>query len=232
MPRSARPNPIRRAVRRRATGSAHASIMSVDEYGYESAEPTWSDDYVVPHILRGLAAEPFIRRVLEAGCGNGRLSARLAAKGFEVTAFDTSRSGVSHAQLAFPELRFEVASAYDDLRERFGMAFDACVCVEVIEHLYDPRTFARRIFEVLRPQGLFILSTPYHGYLKNLALAITGRMDSHFTALWDGGHIKFWSRATLTTLLCEQGFEVINVTGVGRAPFLWKSMVVTARKRS
>jgi len=28
-------------------------------------------------------------------------------------------------------------------------------------------------------------------------------MDSHYAALWDGGHIKFWSRATLTTLLQE-----------------------------
>ena len=44
-----------------------------------------------------------------------------------------------------------------------------------------------------------MLSTPYHGYLKNLALAVSGRMDRHFTALHVGGHIKFFSIETLTT---------------------------------
>ena len=58
--------------------------------------------------------------------------------------------------------------------------------------------------------GEMIISTPYHGYLKNLALAITGKFDRHFTVLWDGGHIKFWSVKTLTKLLNEFGFEVVE----------------------
>jgi uncharacterized protein (AIM24 family) len=74
--------------------------------------------------------------------------------------------------------------------------------------------------------GQIILTTPYHGYLKNLMLAATGKMDSHFTALWDGGHIKFWSRKTLSTLLEEQGFRVTNFKGSGRLPYFWKSMVL------
>ena len=56
-------------------------------------------------------------------------------------------------------------------------------------------------------------------------------MDSHFTALWDGGHIKFWSRRTLSLLLDECGFQIIDFEGAGRVPFLWKSMIVVATKR-
>jgi 2-polyprenyl-6-hydroxyphenyl methylase/3-demethylubiquinone-9 3-methyltransferase len=204
--------------------------MGTQHYEYSSAEEAWADGHIAVRVLQALGAERSIRRVLDAGCGNGNLSVRIAAAGFDVCAFDASPTGVEHAQRAFPGIRFEVASAYDDLRERFGDVFDACVSVEVIEHLYDPRAFVARMYEVLRPGGLFILSTPYHGYLKNLALAVTGRMDSHYTALWDGGHIKFWSRATLTTLLHEHGFEVIRFEGAGRIPWLWKSMIVTARR--
>jgi 2-polyprenyl-6-hydroxyphenyl methylase/3-demethylubiquinone-9 3-methyltransferase len=83
---------------------------------------------------------------------------------------------------------------------------------------------------VLKPGGLLIISTPYHGYLKNLALSIFGKWDDHHTALWDGGHIKFWSRSTLTQLLEAGGFDVIDFRGVGRLPWLWKSMVLIARK--
>jgi 2-polyprenyl-3-methyl-5-hydroxy-6-metoxy-1,4-benzoquinol methylase len=204
--------------------------MSAQQYEYSSAEEAWADEYIASRVIRALTAGRSIRRVLDAGCGNGNLSARIAEHGFAVSAFDMSTSGVAHAQGAFPGVHFRVASAYDDLREIFDEGFDACVCVEVIEHLYDPRRFVSRIFDILRPGGLFVITTPYHGYLKNLALAITGGMDNHYTALWDGGHIKFWSRATLTSLLEERGFRVIRFEGAGRVPLLWKSMIVTAQR--
>ena len=76
--------------------------------------------------------------------------------------------------------------------------------------------------------GEIIISTPYHGYLKNLAIALTNKMDHHFTTLWDGGHIKFWSKRSLTVLLNEFGFEVTQFSGSGRLPYLWKSMFVRA----
>ena len=74
------------------------------------------------------------------------------------------------------------------------------------------------------------MSTPYHGYFKNLTLAITGKMDQHFTALWDHGHIKFWSMPTLTTLLQDAGFQNIRFNRVGRIPALAKSMIAVAQK--
>lgn len=58
------------------------------------------------------------------------------------------------------------------------------------------------------------------------------QLDAHFTALWDHGHIKFWSRRTLGALLAEAGLEVTGFQGAGRAPLLWKSMVVAARPLS
>jgi len=82
----------------------------------------------------------------------------------------------------------------------------------------------------LDDEGYLIVTTPYHGYFKNLALAILGKWDQHLTALWHGGHIKFWSRATLTQLLVNNGFHVMDFRGVGRIPWLWKSMVIVARK--
>jgi len=102
--------------------------------------------------------------------------------------------------------------------------------MEVVEHLTNPRALARNAYTVLAAGGLLVMTTPYHSYIKNLALAISGKLDSHFTALWDGGHIKFWSWPTLRALLAEAGLQDIALHGAGRIPWLWKSMVVTARK--
>jgi len=51
-------------------------------------------------------------------------------------------------------------------------------------------------------------------------------MDAHFTALWDNGHIKFWSIPTISRLLGEAGLRVERVVRVGRVPALAKSMVL------
>ncbi len=59
---------------------------------------------------------------------------------------------------------------------------------------------------------------------------MSGKLDSHFTALWDGGHIKFFSMATLTALLKEAGFSDVSFIRVGRIPILAKSMVAIVKK--
>jgi len=100
----------------------------------------------------------------------------------------------------------------------------------VVEHIYAPRDYARTLFNLTEEGGVAIVSTPYHGYLKNVALSLSGKMDTHFTALWDHGHIKFWSIKTLTTLLQQAGFNNISFYRVGRIPPLAKTMIACAYK--
>jgi 2-polyprenyl-3-methyl-5-hydroxy-6-metoxy-1,4-benzoquinol methylase len=183
-------------------------------------------------VLRWLQSDPSIRCVLDAGCGDGNFAASLAEAGYRVCGIDMSDSGI---QIATERGigSFHKASVYEPLTSPFPdvETFDAILSVEVIEHLYSPRVFVRRAFEALKPGGLLIVTTPYWGYLKNIALALTNRMDSSLSALWDGGHIKHWSRNTLSMLLREQSFEIVGFNGAGRRiPFLWNGMVMVARK--
>ena len=101
---------------------------------------------------------------------------------------------------------------------------------EVVCYLYDPRSFARAVFDLLEPGGLALISTPYHGYLKNLVIALLGGFDAHWNPLWESGHIKFWSERTITQLLTEAGFTDLKIHRVGRIAPLAKSMIVTARR--
>lgn len=168
-------------------------------------------------------------RVFDLGCGNGAMAAMLANLSFEATGIDLSESGIALAKSAYPKCRFETASAYDDLVAKFGR-FPLVVSLEVVEHLYDPRRYAQTLYDLVEPGGTAIVSTPYHGYLKNVVLALTGKLDQHFTALWDGGHIKFFSIKTLGQLLFEAGFKDLRFIRAGRIPPLAKSLVTVARK--
>ena len=142
---------------------------------------------------------------------------------------DPSSEGISIAARTYPNLQLKEGSAYDDLVSIYGR-FPVILSLEVVEHVYAPREYARTLFDLVEPGGTAIISTPYHGYLKNLAIALTGKMDTHFTALWDHGHIKFWSIQTLSVLLKEAGFGDIRFVRVGRIPPLAKSMIAIACK--
>ncbi len=108
--------------------------------------------------------------------------------------------------------------------------FDVTISIEVIEHLYYPRSLIQAALRSLKPGGTFVLSTPYHGYLKNLFLSLLNKWDNHFNVLEDGWHIKFFSTYTLRKLLYEEGFIDIEFCFGGRLPFLWKSMICRASK--
>jgi 2-polyprenyl-3-methyl-5-hydroxy-6-metoxy-1,4-benzoquinol methylase len=185
------------------------------------------------HVQRLLAELPDGAKVLDAGCGGGDFSLAL-------TRFDIYGCDLNETALPFADARgigtFKRASLYDNLVEPFGVeAFDAIVAIEVIEHLYSPQRFLERAHEALRPGGLLIVSTPYWGYFKNVALALTDRMDRLFTVEWEGGHIKHFSRRSLTGMAQRRGFEPVEFIGTGetlrqRIPGLWSAMLVAFRK--
>ena len=171
--------------------------------------------------------------ILDAGCGNGYLSGVLLEEGFSVVGVDASESGIRICHETYPKGQFHVASLNEpDLASLTGKDFDSIVAIEVIEHLPSPGLFLKNCHAVLKDSGRLILTTPYHGYLKNLALSLSGTLDDHFGAQKEGGHIKFWSRKTLTAELAEQGFEVVAFRGIGRLPWFWKSMALQTVKRS
>lgn len=168
-----------------------------------------------------------VRTICDLGCGNGHIAGRLASLGYEVTGVDASRSGITIAQRAYPDVKF-VQALIDGTLALDN--FDLVISSDVIEHLYRPADLLEAAFSLLKPGGHILIGTPYHGYLKNLAIALSGRMDSHYSALHDGGHIKFFSVRTLSQLLISHSFKDLSFSYYGRAPWLWKNMICHARK--
>jgi 2-polyprenyl-3-methyl-5-hydroxy-6-metoxy-1,4-benzoquinol methylase len=205
------------------------TVSSDSNYKFDSEEALHTHTYLSPLII-SLCKVYRATKVLDLGCGNGALVKSIASAGFNVIGCDPSESGIYHATEAIPEAKFYRLGVYDDPNLLEEGDFDVVVSTEVVEHLFYPRFLPRFAAKKLKSGGRIILSTPYHGYVKNLALSLTNRWDTHHTALWDGGHIKFWSRSTLASLIESEGFEFERFIGCGRIPYLWKSMIVVGRK--
>lgn len=209
------------------------SSPCVPPYGWQTLAGPHSCAYLVPKVIAILKALG-VKRVLDIGCGNGALCAALYQEGFQPVGIEYDAQGFRLATTTYPHIPFYKLSLEDNGQELLAAegAFDAAVSTEVIEHLYSPHLLPRFANGLLKPSGYCLISTPYHGYLKNLALSLLNQWDRHHTPLWHGGHIKFWSRKTLTTLLETHGFRVCSFYGVGRLPYLWKSMLLLSQKPS
>jgi 2-polyprenyl-3-methyl-5-hydroxy-6-metoxy-1,4-benzoquinol methylase len=206
-------------------------MKEINGYNYTSAACSLAHSYLLPavsKILRRLNPEGE-QRIFELGCGNGAMADKLQKQGYDIVGVDPSRAGVTQANQNYPNLIIHQGSSYDDLASKYGR-FPIVLSLEVVEHIFSPRRYVNCLFNLCEKGGTVIISTPYHGYWKNLALALTGKLDTHFTALWDYGHIKFWSIKTLAILITEAGFRDIKFVRVGRIPPFAKTMIAIAKK--
>jgi len=202
-------------------------IEGVKHYGWKSHDATPAHSYVLPAIIK-LLPRGRVLSILDAGCGNGFVAGKLAELGHKVVGIDLAEDGIAIARNTYPNIRFEVCSVYNDLKSLVDNV-DLVVSSEVIEHLFYPKIFLSNLHDVIRPGGHIILTTPYHGYLKNLLISLLGMWDKHHTVDWEGGHIKFFSEKSISKLLQSSGFNNIVFKNAGRIPLLWKSMVCRAK---
>jgi malonyl-CoA O-methyltransferase len=102
--------------------------------------------------VRGLA-------VLDVGCGTGRHSVRLAAKGAIVDALDFSPAMLEQARLKAGAARINFQQ--HDLAERLPFAeatFDRVICGLVIDHIADLAGLFAEMRRVCRPSGCVVVS--------------------------------------------------------------------------
>ena len=136
---------------------------------------------------------------------------------------------VANEHFASERVTFQRAVIGEDSLEALAPpgGFDLVVSSDVVEHLFHPRSLVESAFTIVRPGGHLVLGTPYHGYLKNLAIAGLGKWDEHHGVHWDGGHIKFFSVRTLRELVQSAGYTVERFDYYGRVPWLWKNMIAS-----
>src|SRR5688572_8831609 len=80
-----------------------------------------------------------VKSICDLGCGNGHMSGRLAALGYEVTGIDASPSGIEIARQTYPTVDFFQALIERNLSKTISRGpFDLVISSDVIEHLYRP----------------------------------------------------------------------------------------------
>jgi SAM-dependent methyltransferase len=150
-------------------------------------------------------------RVLDVGCGAGWFCEALDGAGFAVVGVDVAGEAIRRARERCPGVEFAlVAEQAPHELPYTDDSFDAAWLGETLEHVQDVIALLEEIHRVLAPGGRLIVTTPDHGRLLRLRLALSTRaFERHFEPRSD--HVRFFTRRTLATLLEACGYGDIDV---------------------
>jgi SAM-dependent methyltransferase len=165
-------------------------------------------------------------RVLDLGCGAGRFVAALRDAGADAVGVEVAQAALDRAAQVAPGADLRLMGDDGAIPLEHG-SVDLVWCSEVLEHVADAAALMHEARRVLRRDGRLLVTVPYHGRAKNVAIALA-RFDAHFDVR--GQHLRFFTRASLRTLLRETGFDDASVTAAGGAPLFRESLVARAAR--
>lgn len=151
-------------------------------------------------------------RVLDLGCGDGRVTAALAAQGADVLGVDADAAMVERTAARGVEAQVADARTLDGV----DGPFDAVFSNAVLHWVDDPDAVARAVAGVLRPGGVFVAEQGGHGNVAAVRVALRAALDGHGLA---GVAVPSWSFPTAdaaAATLEDAGFTVETVELVPR----------------
>lgn len=147
---------------------------------------------------------------LDIGCGNGELAEALRAKGHRVTGIDVSEKAIEEAKKFLDD-----SFCFDIEKEKWpeelmNKKFDLIIASEVVEHLFDPTSFLKKIKQLASPSGEVIITTPNILFWKNRLKTLFGKFQYENEGLMDHGHIRFFTIETIKSVFRKSGFNVVR----------------------
>ncbi len=154
------------------------------------------------------------RRVLDVGCLGGKISHLIREQNNEVWGVEINEAAARAAEKR--QIRIKVANVEDGLPFEDDF-FDFIHAGEILEHLYDTKHFFEECWRVLRPQGVFIFTTPNLNSLENRVRILSGRYlamagaypEDHF-----GEHVRIFNFEKVHELCWQAGFSVEEIRGI------------------
>jgi SAM-dependent methyltransferase len=142
-------------------------------------------------------------RLIDIGCGDGRLLFVAQRAGFDVLGVESSPKMAAKARRRIGSDRVFCGRLADSPAQ--AASFDAAVTVSYLEHEPQPLEALKRMHSLLKPGGVCIHKVPNYDSLLRMCL---GRRWSGYR--WPE-HMQYYTPTTLTRLLGDAGFETLAV---------------------
>lgn len=153
-------------------------------------------------------------RLLEIGSGSGFFLEEAKARGWDVVGCELSETACEFSRSReINVLNSTVAEANFSDNE-----FNVVATFDVLEHIYDPKSFMKEIKRILKPGGLLFVYVPN---LESASFHLMG-VNAHF--IWPTHHLTYFTPETLSRFIESMDFEVVflETKGLDFEDFIWQ----------
>lgn len=173
------------------------------------------DEIIQKHYIKNA-------RTLDCGVSDGRHSKNLVGEKYGIDIVPLAKKVCEKLGIKFIQRDLNYNLPF---KSNF---FENVLCIETLEHLYNWREFLKESYRVLKKDGVFIVTAPYHGLIKNL-LIIFLNFDKHFSDNPDY-HLVFFTEKGLKKWLIKTGFKIQKVYKIGGFYPIYSLMVLVCKK--
>lgn len=150
------------------------------------------------------------RMLLDVGCGSGYMAKLLKSQNSELIVHGVDISGVALERANIHLARSWKVDIDKDNMPISSCYYDSVICVEVLEHLYDPDHCLQDIFRVLKPGGHLVVTVPNIAYWRYRIQLMMGNIPN---CAADPRHLHQFNLILLRKVAVSAGFKLISVTG-------------------
>ncbi|MFA5339977.1 MAG: class I SAM-dependent methyltransferase [Candidatus Omnitrophota bacterium] len=150
------------------------------------------------------------KRLLDVGCGDGGLSARLKERGIEVVGIEKIEKLCS---IAKGKLNNVISGDIEKLQLPYPEGyFDCIMYADILEHLIEPLNILEKQKIYLQKDGYVIASIPNVRYYKViLRLILSGTWDYSDAGMLDKTHVRFFGLVNIVELFNRAGYSIIEI---------------------
>ena len=156
-------------------------------------------------LLDSFEKERKTNRILDIGAGYGFFLEAAKNRGWEVYGTEISDDAITHCK----EKGIELMKGSVETINFGALTFDVIVTIEVIEHLNTPKSFVDKIHQLLRPDGLFYVTTP------NFDSTLRYWLGEKYDVIGYPNHLCYYNSKTLKNLMVQSGFCVNSIKTTG-----------------
>lgn len=156
------------------------------------------------HVLKAL--KKVKGPVLDIGCHGGTFTKKILSTigGGEIYGIDISPKAVALASRRIPSGHFQIADA-QNLPFKDGY-FSAVFCLEVLEHIDNPRDVLEGMKRVLKPDGYALILVPTDNFLFRLGWFVWNL----YSPVWKHVHVQSFRGKSLEEMISKTGLEVLS----------------------